>query len=80
MTKSDRDGVFEILASLRRARISHSLQITRDDAITILAVVPGQRWEIDVHRDGNVDVEVFSSGGDIHSLSRLEELIQKHAE
>lgn len=35
----------------------------RDDAISLLVNVPGEYWEIDVLKDGSVDVEVYASTG-----------------
>jgi hypothetical protein len=68
---------FNIIREFREANIAFTLNVTRDDAITILAVVPGQRWEIDVFEDGTVDVEVFQSNGELHDVDRLQEMIMK---
>ena len=35
----------------------------RDDAVSLLVNVPGEYREIDVLRDGSVDVEVYASRG-----------------
>jgi hypothetical protein len=69
--------VFEIIEALRRGKIAFTLDVTRDNAITILAVVPGQFWEIDVYVDGEVDLEVFASTGDIFDLDELKSLIDQ---
>lgn len=72
--------LFSIIAELQKAKISFSLDVTRENAITILATVPGQRWEIDVFKDGEVEVEVFQSGGQIYDYNHLGEMIRKFAD
>jgi hypothetical protein len=50
------------LAVLRRldaARIRYRLEQTRDDAIAIEVVVPGERWEIEFLENGEVEIEIF---------------------
>lgn len=72
--------LFSIADALSVASIYFSLHRTRDNAVTILAVVPGERWEIDVFDDGHVDVEVFRSTGTIEGESFLTALIARHSE
>jgi hypothetical protein len=48
--------------------------------VTIFATVPGQRWEIDVHHDGQVDVEVFKSDGSLADEQGLSEMIADFAD
>lgn len=52
--------LYAIVDALHEAKISHSLVITRDDAITILAAVPGERWEIDVFSTGASMLKSFA--------------------
>lgn len=72
--------IFEIISDLQISKISFSLEITREDAITVLVAVPGQRWEIDVFKDGEVDVEVFRSNGDIFGREQLSDMIKKFSD
>lgn len=72
--------LYAIVDALHEAKISHSLVITRDDAITILAAVPGGRWEIDVFSDGRVEVEVFRSTGGIVEEDELTRMIREFSD
>lgn len=80
MTGTSSELLFSIIAALEKAKISFSLAINLENAISILAVVPGQRWEIDVFENGEVYFEIFRSGGDIHDQNHLWEMIQQFAE
>ena len=79
MTESGTEKLFAIVAELAEAKISYSLDVYREGAISILVAVPGQRWEIDVFSGGEVDVEVFESRGSILDESHLTAMIQTHS-
>jgi hypothetical protein len=72
---------WEISKRLKAARIWHQGQISRYDAISILAHVPGEYWEIDVKDDGTIDFEVYSSResdlGGVEELNRAIEHINE---
>ena len=70
------ETLLRLLDRLEKANTSYTLQRNRQDTITIAVAVPGQRWEIDVFADGDVDVEVFQSDGTIHDESKLQSLFQ----
>lgn len=53
--------IWSIQQALEEAGIDHAPTIYRDDAISIVANPPGEKWEIDVCEDGSVDFEVFKS-------------------
>ena len=53
--------IWSIQQALEDAGIDHSPTIYRDDAISIVANPPGEKWEIDICEDGSVDFEVFKS-------------------
>lgn len=55
------EKLWAIQAKLEEAQIDHSLVIYRDDAISIAANVPGEKWEIDIREDGEIDFEIFKS-------------------
>lgn len=80
--KGDVGDVFgNLLAFLRRlgeARIPYTLRHSRDDAVMVQVTVPGERWEIDFLEDGDVDVEVFRSGGVTAADGLIDQLIQTH--
>ena len=72
--------IMDIVNRLKRANIFLSVDNYREDAISIKAVVPGQRWEIDVLSDGTVDVEVFKSDGTLFHEQALEDMIKEFAD
>jgi hypothetical protein len=53
--------LWAIQAKLKDAQIDHSLVVYRHDAISIEANVPGEKWEIDIREDGEIDFEIFKS-------------------
>ncbi len=53
----------EIRERLSAADVQFTSTSYRDDAISLLVNEPGEYWEIDVLRDGSVDVEVYISQG-----------------
>jgi hypothetical protein len=72
--------IMSILRRLEEAKNVHSVDHYREDAISIKAVVPGQRWEIDVLGDGRVDIEVFKSDGTLYDESMLENMIKDYSD
>jgi hypothetical protein len=42
--------------------------------------VPGERWEIEFMADGEVEIEIFKSDGEIHDDSIIEDLFERHEE
>jgi hypothetical protein len=52
----------------------------RPDAISLFATVPGQRWEIDILEDGEVEWECFKSDGDIGDEADLKAAVAEFAE
>jgi hypothetical protein len=72
---------WEISKRLKAARIWHQGQVSRYDAISILAHVPGQYWEIDVKDDGTIDFEVYSSReGVLGGVAELNRAIEEITE
>ena len=64
MASKDAMRVFlDLTDRLVEASIQHDLKRFRDDALSIVASVPGEYWEIDVLNDGSLNVEVFKSDG-----------------
>jgi hypothetical protein len=55
------EKLWALQEQLTDAGIDHSLTIYRDDAVSLVANVPGERWEIDVCEDGSIDFEVFKA-------------------
>lgn len=70
----------EIIRALEMARIHHRVTHHRHDGITIEATVPGERWEIDVLEDGDVDFERFVTAGGVAGEREMQESIARWAE
>jgi len=66
---------------LTEASIQHDMKRFRDDALSIVASVPGEYWEIDVLNDGSLNVEVFKSDGlEDDPVAAIERLIAESAD
>jgi hypothetical protein len=63
------------LAHLERSQIFYRLSSIRD-AIMVEVAVPGERWEVEFFGDGHIEIEVFSSVGDVEDLA-LDDLLER---
>ena len=52
----------------------------RDEAIMVIVVVPGERWEIEFLSDGSIEVEKLISNGEIAGEESLNELFVRYSE
>jgi hypothetical protein len=68
------------LEKLDKAKIAFDLRRSRVDAIMVKINVPGQRWEVEFLQDGEIEVERFSSEGEIHDESKLEDLFAQFSD
>ena len=70
------DRLWELSRRLTEAGISHETVVYRDDAVSIVANVEGEYWEIDFLDDGGLDVEIYVSKGlEDHPEAAVERLI-----
>jgi hypothetical protein len=75
------DRLWELSRRLTEAGISHETVVYRDDAVSIVANVEGEYWEIDFLDDGTVDVEIYVSRGlEEEPLAAIERLIADNRE
>ena len=58
--KSMTAALFDVVDMLDGARVHFTLERTRPDAIRVNAALVGERLEIDVFRDGHLEVARFS--------------------
>ena len=72
--------LMEIIRALEAAQIHFTVSYHRYDAVSINATVPGERWEIDVLEDGDVDFERFVSTGGVRGEKEMAEFVTKFAE
>jgi hypothetical protein len=70
----------EVETLLATANIHYVRKDYRPDAISLFVTVPGQRWEVDVTDDGEVEWECFKSDGNLFEESDLEKQIGIFAE
>jgi hypothetical protein len=68
------EKLLDFLGRLDAARIHYRLERNRDDALMVLAAVPGERWEVEFFADGHVEVEVFRSADGVHGEELLTRL------
>ena len=71
--------LLDFLERLDDAKIQYTMEHSRDDAVMVSLVVPGEYWEIEFLADGGIDVERYRSGGAIHDEGILDELFTKYA-
>ena len=70
----------KFLDRLDGADIHYTLTSVREGAVMVGVTVTGEHWEIEFMADGDVEVEVFKSDGEIGDLSIIEDLFRRHAE
>jgi hypothetical protein len=70
--------LIEFLERLNKHRISYHLQHTRPESVLVSIAVPGEIWEVEFLKDGEVEVERFFSDGRITGEETLESLFDVH--
>lgn len=68
------------LNELERKSISYTLAHSRDESIMVLVAVPGERWEIEFLGDGSVEIERFTSNGEIYGKDIINELFTRYSD
>lgn len=76
MSKANRsnkkcNAVFETIHLLEKANIAFDLVRLRSDALTIRAVIVGERLEIDVFEDDHIEISRFRGDESIEGGSEL---------
>ena len=70
----------KFLDRLDEADIHYALSSVREAAVMVGVTVPGERWEIEFMADGDVEIEVFKSDGEIHDFKIIDDLFERHSE
>ncbi|MEM7469675.1 MAG: hypothetical protein AAF387_22725, partial [Pseudomonadota bacterium] len=60
------------LDRLDESDIHYALSSVRESAILVSASVGDERWEIEFTADGEIEIEIFTSDGEIHDESMLD--------
>jgi hypothetical protein len=76
MSQATIRGLLDLLARLKAAGIYYRLSDHTKDAVMVEVAVPGERWEIEFHDDGQIGVEVFVSNGGVRDEALLEDLLK----
>jgi hypothetical protein len=69
-----------VLEQLDAAKIHYTLSRVREETIMVEAHVPGRHYEIEVFADGHVEVEVYTSDGQIGGQEALDELLREFSD
>jgi hypothetical protein len=74
---SSLDELLAFVSRLDSDRISYSLSVERANAVMVTVVVPGQRWEVEFMTDGSIEVEKFTSDGQLYHPSQVDDLFRE---
>jgi hypothetical protein len=72
--------VYRLLKQLDAAKIDYTLTRVREDTVMVEAHVPGRHYEIEVFADGKLEVEIYSSDGQIGGQERVDELLSDYSD
>jgi hypothetical protein len=80
MNPSTIRDLLDLLARLKSARIFYTLSDHTERAIMVEVSVPGERWEVEFHEDGEIGVEIFVTKGRIQDATLLEDLFSRFSD
>ena len=66
----------DFLDRLDEADLHYTISSVREGAVMVGVTVPSQRWEIEFMADGDVEIEVFKSDGEINDFSIINDLFE----
>jgi len=72
--------LISFLNRLEECKISYTIGHSREDAVIVIADVPGERWDIEFMLDGSVEIERFVSTGEIEDESSIEGFFNKYSD
>lgn len=74
------DALLKFISRLEESNMYYTLEHNRDDTIVVVVSVPGERWEVEFYSDGNVEIEIFKSQGEIKDREEIERLFKEFGE
>ncbi len=77
------DGMTKFVNFLRRpeeCKIHYRMEHNREDSVMVITDVPGQKWEVEFFNDGNVEIEIFKSDGQIQKEIEVERFFKEFSE
>ena len=72
--------LLQFLARLKAAHIFYTLSDHTEGTLMVEVSVPGERWEIEFHEDGQIGVEVFVSLRGVQGGDLLEDLFRRFSD
>lgn len=66
----------KFLDRLDEGDIHYTLTSMREGAIAVNISVPGERWEVEFLDDGEIEVEVYVSEGELRDFESVDELFE----
>ena len=64
------------LDRLDEGDLHYTLSSVREGTVTVAVSTPGERWEVEFMDDGDVEVEIFRSDGEVSGFSTVEQLFK----
>jgi hypothetical protein len=72
--------LLDLLRRLDAAHIRYRLANPTENAVMVEVAVPGERWEIELHADGEIGVEVFASALGVQGAEKVEDLFRRFSD
>ena len=72
--------LLRFLSRLDECKIHYRIEHNREESVMVITDVPGQKWEIEFFNDGDVEIEIFMSDGEIRRESELERFFKEFSE
>jgi hypothetical protein len=73
-------NLLSLTRKLKAAKIFYRLSDPTEGAVMVEVAVPGERWEIEFHEDGQIGVELFVTSGGVRGQEALEELFKRFSD
>jgi len=74
------EKLVDFLCRLDKYKIHYRIEHNHDDAVMVIADVPGQKWEVEFFTNGKIEVEIFKSDGEILEEFELERFFNEFSE
>jgi hypothetical protein len=74
---SSLDALLAFVSRLDSDHISYTISVERATAVMVTVVVPGQRWEVEFMTDGSIEVEKFTSDGQLYYPPQVDDLFSE---
>ena len=67
----------KFLDRLDEADLHYTLSSVTEDAVIVAVRSADERWELEFSGDGDIEVEIFKSDGEIGDASMIDELFER---